>query len=195
NESVEVDMMINPCLNCFMSCGQVNGKMFRIISLPFMCQIQFNIIFPIGSATINQILDGLVLNHPSFIEREFLKLNPVRIHLIIPKFEISTIIELKELFTKINFNSHLFDEQCYDYSKLCFQNMINLVDLKHIAMFKMTTKTNDQEHASTSAIVSQDSKNNDLVKIPSFIINRPFIFLIYDPVKTLTLFVGKVQKL
>jgi len=177
NESNFVEMIVSKSeLNYY------SDQTVKAVELP-LGRGNFNIllIVPQNTESLKDLCKKLDIK---LLERIKKKFRPQKLEVIMPKMELSGIKTLKGIL-KSNHLSSGFKKTSADFSQLSKQNNLYLSDFEHI------TNLNISSNGIEKADPSTDSYNNG----NSFLIDHPFIFIIYEKYSQGILFIGKIANL
>jgi serpin B len=159
----------------------------NVLELPYQNeQISMVVILPSKSADVLQVEKKLQNLEATKLVGQLDSIDTEEVKVILPKFEVSfEVPEIINSLKSLGVNS-LFDNA--DLS-LISKSPLLVSDIVQQAVVKVNEEGSEAA-AVTGAVVVPRSDNFELPK--QFIVNRPFIFYIYDRVSHLPLFVGRI---
>ena len=177
NESNFVEMIVSKSeLNYY------SDQTVKAVELP-LGRGNFNILLIVPQNT-ESLIDLCKKLDIKLLERIKKKFRPQLLEVIMPKMELNGIKTLKGIL-KSNHLSSGFKKTSADFSQLSKQNNLYLSDFEHI------TNLNISSNGIEKSDVSSDSYN----KGNTFLIDHPFIFIIYEKYSQGILFIGKIGNL
>ncbi|XP_076347316.1 intracellular coagulation inhibitor 2-like [Tachypleus tridentatus] len=155
------------------------------VNLPYDGEdISMMVLLPEEDNNLNAVEDKLTLAVLEDMLAQ-MKMQPITIGL--PKFELKDDRKLKETLKSLGMQS-AFSENKADFSKIAGTDDLYLEEVIHKAVINVNERGTE---ANANTIISIMSKR----KLPEFIVDRPFLFLIRDRRSGAILFLGHVVEL
>ena len=175
---------------CFYSKTYYWGDQFGAIDLSFKTEGRMTIILPDEGVSPESLLSDaqcmdFVINRGDWKNADY-----VNVNLSLPKFDVSSQIDLKEGLQALGV-TNVFDHTVSDFSAITPQHHdVELTKVAHGARVQI-----DEEGCVAAAytVIIFDHGGMPPKKEIDFIVDRPFLFVIYSP-SNLPLFVGIVNQ-
>ena len=158
-----------------------------VLELPYRNeQISMIVVLPNNQADILQVEKKLQNYKPTQLVKKLNATNPSKVHVILPKFETSfDVPELKESLKRLGVNRIFGDADL----ALITDDPLVVSKIAQKAVIKVNEEGSEAA-AVTGILAIGRSAISD--PIQEFVVDKPFIFYIYDHVSRFPLFVGRI---
>lgn len=160
------------------------NKTFKMIELPYSSDIaSMYFILPSQNKSVDDVIESL---SPEKFNQSINQLEPVKINAAIPKFKLKARYEMKNTLKEMGMIAPFSNYA--NFRPMNGKRNLLIDDVIHQAVVEID-ETGTEAAASTAIVVREKSAP----KIPSFIADEPFVFIIKEHKKDFILFSGVVE--